>query len=551
MRLRPRSPRDLAAIFLLVLSLVVFGLQLRSLYTVPVFDAARWGGDETWLMREFVHQAEHGALIYPESFGEPVRTNGVLAGSMWGNALIYGVSGIIFFPQFDYVSIGRTVTAILALLLIGSLYFISRRIGVSPFLSASAVAVMVLSKGFVLAAHSARYDLLTGLVLIWYCYYLSKIEVAGMRQTFIAGALGIFTICFSPHLLTLSAGASLAFLIGIRMWQKPSKLSAWIVGTAAGIAVLSVSYMVGSGEFSLFGRGGKAGIFSFVLNEIPILRPFSRNVQLSNITERFQLLLTDLPEMLFAVGISMALLVTYYLRRRRNLERGIAFDITFSKSQRFFLYSAFLCTLLWLLTEGSRPYYLFHIAPMLLMACGIIVERSFKTFSRQQLVELGCFIFMSFVIIFGLNHAIPDSKFGEFISHDQQSAVTTFLQEVRNTSQQKSRILFDVAGLDRALMDTSTQVLTLDMFQPPPNAELLVNKLRSNNIDYIVLRSSPAGTAFEPGRALIPHVLDSIGVIQDSMLGFFYDDGRSYGASIGELRKQGLDTLRLYRLRKN
>src|ERR1019366_3371045 len=197
-----RDPRSIAAYIALVASLAVFGMQLRTLYTVPVFDAARWGGDETGLMREFVHQAQHGVLIYPESFGEPVRTNGVLAGSMWGNAVIYGVPGIIFSPRFDYVSIGRTVTAILALLLIGSLYFIARSLKISSILSAALVLLMVLSQGFVWATHSTRYDLLTGLVLIWYCYYLSTIKLPSSRQLFFAGFIGISSICFSPHLLT-------------------------------------------------------------------------------------------------------------------------------------------------------------------------------------------------------------------------------------------------------------------------------------------------------------------------------------------------------------
>ncbi len=334
MRFASRRPRELVALFVLVVSLAVFGLQLRTLYTVPVFDAARWGGDETWLMREFVHQAGHGVLLYPESFGEPVRTNGVLAGSMWGNALIYGVPGIIFFPEYDYVSMGRTVTALLALLLIGSLYFIARSLKISPILSALSVALMVMSQGFVWATHSARYDLLTGLVLVWYCYYLSKIKELGAKQVFLAGAVGIVTICFSPHLLTLAGAATLAFFLVNRMWRKPTPLLVWLAGSIAAVAVLSIAYVIGSGEFSLFGQGGKAGIFSFVLSEVPILRPFSRNVQVSNLMERFHLFQSDLPGMLIALGISFLLIVAYLLWHRQL--RGQK-TISATHGQKFFL----------------------------------------------------------------------------------------------------------------------------------------------------------------------------------------------------------------------
>src|SRR5438132_7308211 len=98
---------------------MIFVLQLRSLYTVPVFDSVRWGGDETWLMREFGNQAQNGVMSYPESYqtsrGSGVshervsheRTDGVLAGSMWVDALVYGATGHAFFPQHDYATIGR------------------------------------------------------------------------------------------------------------------------------------------------------------------------------------------------------------------------------------------------------------------------------------------------------------------------------------------------------------------------------------------------------------------------------------------------------------
>ncbi len=147
-----------------------------------------------------------------------------------------------------------------------------------------------------------------------------------------------------------------------------------------------------------------------------------------------------------------------------------------------------------------------------------------------------------------MSHAIPSPVFGETIARDQQSAVARLLSEATTNSHRKSRILLDVAGLDRGLADTSREVLTLDMFQPPANAAALIHKLHTNHIDYVMLRSSSIGTPFEPGRALIPHVLDSIGEVQDSALGLFYDDGRSYDASFGQLMDQGLDTLRLYRV---
>ncbi len=546
MRSRTLDPRSIAAYTLLIISVVVFAVQLHTLDTVPVYDSVRWGGDETWLMREFVNQIQHGTLQYPESFGGAIRTNGVLAGSMWGNALIYGVPGIVFYPHFDFASIGRSVTALLSLLLIGSLYFISRSLRVSPLVCALGVMFMVLSQGFVWASHSARYDILTGLVLLWYCYYLSKVNIANALQMRLAGALGIFIVCFSPHLLTLGAGGTIVFLFAHSIWKRPAALFSWLAGFMIAVAILVVLYFVGSGEFSLFGRGGKAGIFSFVLNEVPILRPFSRNVQLSNLQERIVLFKADLPGMLVVLPIAALLMLTYIIRNRKHGKQEKNVQVTHSPNQRFWLGCTVLCTLSWLLLEGSRPYYLFHIVPLLVIGSMIAFDIWGKLFSKRSFGQWTPVVSMVFGISLGISHAIPNATLGNAIAHDQQLAITRLLNEAAVSAPRKSRILVDVAGLDRALVDTSREVLTLDMFQPPADRTQLVDKLYANSIDYVILRSSTVGTPFEPGRALLPHVIDSIGVVRDSALGLFYDDGRSYNADLSILMKQGLDTLRLY-----
>ena len=120
-------------------------------------------------MREFGNQSAHGAMAYPEYFGAPTRTDGLLAGSMWVDALIYGATGGYFSPSHDLISTGRTVTAVLGFALILSLFLILRRLGVNAVLASAAVALLVINQGFVWVTHCARYDLLTGLTLVWYC----------------------------------------------------------------------------------------------------------------------------------------------------------------------------------------------------------------------------------------------------------------------------------------------------------------------------------------------------------------------------------------------
>jgi len=524
----------MATFAVIAATITIFTLQLRTLYTVPVYDSVRWGGDETWLMREFENQSAHGVMSYPESFGEPQRTDGVLAGSMWVDAVIYGATGALFFPAHDYDTIGRTVTAVLALFLLASVYFILRKLRVSPLIASASVLVVVASQGFVWATHSARYDLLTGLTVLWYCYYLSRHENATRAQMFIAGIAGVAAICFSRHLLLLGFGASLVFLFQQRIWKRPAQLAAWIAGSTLAAILLSFAYLVGAGEFSLFGRGGGEGSYSFVLNQIPILRPFSRNVQVSNVIERFQLFKIDALGILIVIAISIVLGVAYWIKGRPRDQIGRVSSVE-NFAQKFFLSCTVVCTLVWLLAEGSRPYYLFHIVPLLIIGTAIVLELGSK---------LAALVVLAVGIAFNAARAIPSDVLGAAIARDQSAAITKFLTE----TPRNSRILLDVAGLDRALSDTSRHVLTLDMFQPPHDAGALVQKLISNRIEYVILRSSPVSSSFEPGRALLPQVLDSIGTVRDSAFGFFYDDGRTYDASQIELKRQGLDTLRLFRI---
>ncbi|MFI5202823.1 MAG: hypothetical protein ACHQNE_10595, partial [Candidatus Kapaibacterium sp.] len=475
---RQNRLRAVATYFILAITLVIFALQLRTLYTVPVYDSVRWGGDETWLMREFGNQAAHGVMSYPESFGSAQRTDGVLAGSMWADAWIYGATGNIIFPAHDYDSIGRTVTAILTFLLIGSIFFILRKFEVSPVLAAATVVLVVACRGFVWATHSARYDLLTGLALIWFCYYLSRQENLTPVRMFLAGIIGASAICFSRHLLLLGLAASLVFLYQHRVWKRPAFAWAWVFGSSVGAIILSVAYFAGAGEFSLFGRGGGDGSYSFVLNQIPILRPFSRNVQVSNLIERFHLFQTDAPGILIVIGVSVLLVLAYSWGGGRSGRVGHHGRVLWH-SQRFFLLCIIFCSLVWLLTEGSRPYYLFHIVPLLAIGGAIILQWWSEVFKRGWFGEMGALLVLGVAIAFGAKRAIPGSVLGAAIARDQSIAITKFLNETTR----KSRILLDVAGLDRALPDTSHEVLTLDMFQPPHESALLIRKLLSNRID--------------------------------------------------------------------
>src|SRR5207237_8083724 len=127
-------------------------------------------------------------------------------------------------------------------------------------------------------------------------------------------------------------------------------------------------------ECSLFGRGGAAGSYGFVLGQIPILRPFSRNVQLSNLQERLNLFQEDAPAILALIAVAIALIVAYKIWQWRMTRTGKHLRIASHSAQRLMLWSTAACTASWLLLQGSRPYYLFHIAPLLVVTGAIVLQ---------------------------------------------------------------------------------------------------------------------------------------------------------------------------------
>ena len=541
----PRSFK-IAAWVILAASLLLFTFQLESLHTVPIPDSVRWGGDETWLMREFGNQASHGVMSYPESFDGTVRTDGVLAGSMWVEALLYGVSGKVFTPAHSLVDVGRTVTACLSVLLLALVYLVCRKLKVSRLLSSLAVLLVVSSQAYVIATHSARYDILTGFALLSFSWTLTQLSLERRSgwKLWMAGVIAVACIIFSRHLSTLTVGIIFLWLYRQKIWDDLKRLLTFVTGAVLSAGLLIAAYTAGAHEFSLFGSGGGFGSYDFVLRQLPILRPFSRSVQLSNLLERYQLFSREAPGALLLILSAITLILCYLLWKLtlRFLARHVKVSAT--AAQSFFVAASGLATLSWLLLQGARPYYAMHILPIVIVSTMVVFEWLHETFESAPLLRYPVPALALLLALVQLPGSLLPPAVGSAIVRDQRVTMQHLLSETRPGA----RVLCDVAGLNWALQDTQHHALTLDMFQPPANAAALEAKLSRNQIDYVILRSSPVGSSFEPGRAFLPQYLALRGNVIDSVLGFFYDDGRSYDGEMDRMIQQGLDTLRLYKV---
>lgn len=540
----PRGSR-LVAWAILTVSLLLFLVQLGTLYVVPIPDAVRWGGDETWLMREFGNQAHHGVMAYPESFDGTTRTDGLLAGSMWVEALLYGAAGNTFSPAHSLVDVGRTVTAVISLALLTLVWIVCRRLRVSRELSAIAVLLLVSSRAFVLATHSARYDILTGAALLAMLATLSVL--APRRRTgwplVLAGALAVGGIIFSRHLLTLALAVSIMFAVRQKLWDDLKRFFAYASGAIVTLGILILAYVAGAKELTLFGHGGGFGSYDFVLRQLPILRPFSRSVQVSNLMERYDLLTNEAPGLLLAILIAIGVAVSYLIWRAvlRLLHKDV--QVTTGLDQRFFVTSAFLSLLAWLLLQGARPYYAMHILPVAIVAAALVLQWLNETFELSAILRYPVPTLLLLVTALQIPSWNINGDIGARIVHDQREATIALISQTTPSS----RVLVDVAGLNWALQSAPGRTLTLDMFQPPPNDDELQQKLAANHITHLLIRSA-RGVSFEPGRAQLARYLVQHAALIDRRVGFFYDDGRDYDSTLSSLLRQRTDTLSLYQV---
>src|ERR1019366_9729303 len=115
-----RIERTLAWL-MLAMALVLVLLQLRSLFIFPLPNSIRWFGDETWLMSEAKQQITTGVVRYPLAIGSALEHGkGVVLSMTWLSSLLYGLPVCI--AGHSIVADGRIVTAVLAILLLVSLY---------------------------------------------------------------------------------------------------------------------------------------------------------------------------------------------------------------------------------------------------------------------------------------------------------------------------------------------------------------------------------------------------------------------------------------------
>src|ERR1035437_475245 len=249
------------ATWMLLVAAIAFVLvaQSRLLFVFPQPDSSRWWGDETGQMLELRAEMQTGYAHIPTALGSSLAiTNGLVRGNSWLAAIVYGLPALAFSGTFDLVSIGRTITCLLSLVMCWLMYRLLRKLGVNISLALFGGFLIVSPRSYFFASHAARLDVAAGLSVLIFVSYLAthfqrlkQIQWQPTISWYVAyGVIAMLFATFSIHLVTLLGLISIYTFWRFGTWRRARALVAAFAGGSVFLAALIGTYALSSAPIS-------------------------------------------------------------------------------------------------------------------------------------------------------------------------------------------------------------------------------------------------------------------------------------------------------------
>jgi hypothetical protein len=547
---KPQSVFERIVFYVLcVLTLFTLYHQTLSLGIFPIANATRWYSDESWVMEEAISQIQHGVVTYPHARASTLQySKGVLLGTTWLSAMLYGIPAVLAPEGSDIVLIGRIVSLILSILTLCFLYYFLRRLGSPPILGALAVLVVATTRANFIASHCARPDILAGLIVLLVVGYFSIqrskgfVPSSGRWWFFFGVTIMALAWTSSVHLLTLLGPLALWIMFAFSAFKKPSYYLSAVFGAIALAAILAIVYCVTTSGITFLGSTSHGLQFDFIIKETPILRPFSRSVQVANIIIRLKLFASEAPGVLVLAGLDVVLLIWLKIKHR-----GIEL---FSATERFVFSSTAVVMLSWLYLQIASVTYTAHILTVLVFAMCILLARLLPRIAAAKTlapIAALCGLALGYI---GMHDAATAAVSGGLLSGNNRTAMASIVLEIKTDAHThgivKPLVVVETPALHEIQTDTGLEVMT-DHFSGfrTSNASLL-DILKAQHVDYAVLYNS---NRYPKNRYELDEFFQTVTRSSDLIAkrtSPLFDMGNSYFDS----SDRAMDTLLLYRLRK-
>ncbi len=535
-------PERVAAFIIAAMIVIILVMQTRSLYIFPQPDGARWWGDETGQILELRSELQNGYAHIPPALGSSVAlTNGLIRGNSWFAAAIYGIPALIFADVANLVAIGRTVTFVLSLVLIFAMYRMLRGFQVSQALALLAVLLLVTTRSFFYASHAARLDVAAGISVLAFSWYLAfrndALQQMKWRPTarwyFVYGACMILFATLSIHLLTLLGMLSIYMLWRFDAFRRASAMVPIVGGSLLMLGVLVGIYAITGAPFSVYGPSTSPNQFQSVTAELPILRPFSRSVQIANILERVHGLWLEAPAFL-----ALLIVVTAGTIFRRT-------SVPENNLIKWISGAAIIILIAWLLLESPARYYFVQVIPLFIVVSVI----KLSTWWKSTLASCSVVIAISTALcLFGVMDSISAEHSASAIDQSNHSAIALALDSIQANTKTRGRpiVLAQNPAISMLEHEKSVQLMTAHFVTFPTSNESIPKVLQKLGVRYIVLYAAHDGSIYSADYHALRPVADSLGAIMLRKPGMLFDVDRDYFNAFSAAESS--DTLILYKL---
>jgi hypothetical protein len=410
-------------------------------------------------------------------------------------------------------------------------------------LSLSALLLLVSTRSFFFSSHAARLDVAAGIVVLAFVWYLSSrydaLEQSRWRPTLLwyfgYGAAVVVFATLSIHLLTLLGALSLYTVWRFRAFHKLSFIGSAIGGVVVMLGLLIAIYSISGSPFSLYSPSSAPNQFQTVTAELPILRPFSRSVQVANIIERVHGLWVEAPAFLVFIFIAIPLSVL----RRASAQK--------SNTGKWISGSALVIAVAWLLFQSPALYYYIQVLPLFIVWAVMDISKRWKsTLIVNSIVVSICIL----LCVFAVMDTVRAERTSRKIDRDNHTVIAEALDSVRSNTNSGAPPLVLAQNPAIAMLehDKRVHLMSAHIVSFPTSSEPIASILLKLHVNYLLLYAAHGGLNYSADYHTLRPIADSIGAVILRKPGVLFDVDRDYFSASALRDESSRDTLILYKL---
>lgn len=520
----PQRLEGLATVVLVIAAIVFLGISAQTLFQFPVPDSYRWYGDETWLLLAWKSLIAHGRMVVPIALESTLaKSPGLLLGSSWFTAFWYGLPQLLFPPHFDPITIGRSVSFCFGLAALAVIGWAAYRLKLSPSITLFSIVLLVATRSFTLAMHSARYDVVTGFaVLTFIAFFASRVgdsfsnrPTRGSLFAFWLGCIALLLcLTISPHVgaLLLLPTIFIAWYFGA--FQTVRTLVALLAGGIVAVATLALAYVAANHHLVIAGIVAGNNQANAYLQHLPILRLFSLSAERHQLGAKLYYLWDEAAAFTFVLPLIAFSEIILLLRKRRH-------------ATTLFLTICLGCVLLGgAVFQSTLPYYVSYFLPLTALVFAAHAREWANENWLYPLIAIASIALSVQIFLIWLPAMNNAGRMGKRIAEANTAAIQAAIEQTgREWEPGIDHPLFLAQGpaVHELLRDTTVRVMSEAFLFFPLRPEPTDSVIARADVNYILDYNKPMTAEYERDVRKGKPIFSRIGPLLDRTINYFHD----------------------------